>query len=330
MIKRFLWLTGSLVSLCIAIAFVFTWIASNREVLAFAEGLPDQGRLIDTSHGAFFIVEKGVPETPRVLLAHGAAAWSDIWAETQHNIAPEGYLVTAFDMPPFGWSEHPKAPTYERQAQAARMIGLLEALGDKPILVAHSVAAGPATEAVMMRPDLVSGYVIVSGAMGLADRHTPKDVPFPIQNRNVRKLATAATATNPLLTKWFLKKFMHRTDEIDPAMVASLQTPMSRQGYTQAVSDWIPQLFKTPLDSNSMDPEEWRKLDMPVVLIWGDKDTVTPLHQGQELAALLPNARLTVLNYVGHIPHLEAPKEFADALLGELKYITSISDLDSP
>ena len=79
-----------------------------------------------------------------------------------------------------------------------------------------------------------------------------------------------------------------------------------------------------------MDPEEWRTLDMPVALIWGDKDTVTPLHQGQELAALLPNARLTVLNYVGHIPHLEAPKEFADALLGELKYITSTSDLDSP
>ena len=65
-------------------------------------------------------------------------------------------------------------------------------------------------------------------------------------------------------------------------------------------------------------------------VIWGDKDTVTPLDQGQEEAALLPNASPVVLNYVGHIPHLVAPKEFADALLGALKHITSINDLDRP
>ena len=51
--------------------------------------------------------------------------------------------MTAFDMPPFGWSEHPKDPTYERQAQAARMIGLLEALGDKPILVRIPLQLAP-------------------------------------------------------------------------------------------------------------------------------------------------------------------------------------------
>ena len=66
MVKTVLWLAGSLASLCIAIAFVFTWMASNREVLAFAEGLPDQGRLIDTSQGAFFIVEKARPHSQKL------------------------------------------------------------------------------------------------------------------------------------------------------------------------------------------------------------------------------------------------------------------------
>lgn len=113
-------------------------------------------------------------------------------------------------------------------------------------------------------------------------------------------------------------------------MVASLQTPMSRHGHTQAASDWIPQLFKTPAESFSMDPYEWPALDLPVELIWGDKGTVTPLGQGQELAALLPNARLTVLNDVGHIPHLEAPRAFAEVLLGALEHITSTNDRDNP
>jgi len=109
-----------------------------------------------------------------------------------------------------------------------------------------------------------------------------------------------------------------------------LQTPMARKGYTQAVSDWIPQLFKTPMDAVSMDSNAWRALDLPVVLIWGNKDTVTPLDQGQELAELLPNARLTVLKDVGHIPHLEAPKEFADALLDAFEHITSSKERDTP
>lgn len=330
MIKKILWLAGSLIALCIAATFVFSWMPSNREVLAFSHGVPDHGRLIDTSAGAFFVVEKGAPEAPRVLLAHGTAAWSEIWTKAQQAVVPEGYLTTAFDMPPFGWSEHPKIPAYDRPPQATRMIALLEAFGDKPILVAHSVGAGPATEAVMLRPDLVAGYVIVSGALALEDRDAPKEVPFPLQNDSVRKLATAATATNPLLTQHFLKRFMHRTEMIDAEMVASLQKPMERKGYTQAVADWIPQLFETPTDALSMDPEEWRDFDPPVALIWGDKDTVTPLNQGQELAALLPNAQLIVLNDVGHIPHLEAPSEFSNALMIAFEQMTSNKDRDTP
>lgn len=182
----------------------------------------------------------------------------------------------------------------------------------------------------MMRPDLVAGLVIVSDALGLADRDAPKDVPFLLQNDSFRELATAATATNPALTRRFLKGFMYRTDGVTPEIVASLQTPMARDGYTQAVSDWIPQLFKTPVEAISMDPDAWRALDLPVALIWGDKDTVTPLDQGQVLETLLPNAHLTVLTDVGHIPHLEAPKEFSDVLLAAIEYITLSKDRDTP
>jgi len=75
-----------------------------------------------------------------------------------------------------------------------------------------------------------------------------------------------------------------------------------------------------------MDPEEWRDLDPPLALIWGGKDTVTPLNQGQELAALLPNLQLTVSKDVGHIPHLEAPSEFAHALMIAFEQIPSNKD----
>ena len=65
----------------------------------------------------------------------------------------------------------------------------------------------------------------------------------------------------------------------------------------------------------SEDPAVYRALAMPVVVIWGDRDTITPLEQGQRLAGLAPGAQLLVLDGVGHIPQIEAPQRFNDLLL---------------
>ena len=46
------------------------------------------------------------------------------------------------------------------------------------------------------------------------------------------------------------------------------------------------------VNSVSTDVEMWPK---PVLLLWGDQDSVTPLSLGQRLANANPNARLEVL-----------------------------------
>ena len=156
-----------LVALSIVTIVAFRWMAHERETVPYAVGLPEDGKLVMTSEGSFFIVERVGTDARRVLFAHGTAAWSAIWQKTMKDVSQEGYLATAFDMPPFGWSEHPKGGDYSRSAQADRVIALLEALADRPIVVAHSVGAGPVSEAILSSPDLVSGYVIVAGAIGL-------------------------------------------------------------------------------------------------------------------------------------------------------------------
>ena len=57
---------------------------------------------------------------------------------------------------------------------------------------------------------------------------------------------------------------------------------------------------------------------MPVTILWGDKDTVTPLEQAHDLKGLLPQAKLTILPGLGHIPQIEGPAAFNDALLKAL------------
>ena len=54
---------------------------------------------------------------------------------------------------------------------------------------------------------------------------------------------------------------------------------------------------------------------MPTLIIWGDKDSVTPLWQGEKLKQVIPNSSLSVLRGLGHIPQIEDPVLFNSSLL---------------
>lgn len=102
-----------------------------------------------------------------------------------------------------------------------------------------------------------------------------------------------------------------------PERVAVYQRPLSVEGTTRAMGQWLPALLTPREPARSEDPAAYAGLSMPVLLIWGDRDTVTPLAQGQRLATLAPRAELAVLTGVGHIPQIESPSRFEE-LLGNL------------
>lgn len=57
------------------------------------------------------------------------------------------------------------------------------------------------------------------------------------------------------------------------------------------------------------------EVEVPVRLIWGDRDTLATHDQMDRYVAALPNARLLVLEGVSHCPQLDAPKRVADEIL---------------
>ncbi|MCS6916495.1 MAG: alpha/beta hydrolase [Chitinophagales bacterium] len=52
------------------------------------------------------------------------------------------------------------------------------------------------------------------------------------------------------------------------------------------------------------------KLQMPVLLIWGKEDRITPPFVGEEFHKLLPNSELVLIDQCGHAPMMEKPHEF--------------------
>jgi pimeloyl-ACP methyl ester carboxylesterase len=56
--------------------------------------------------------------------------------------------------------------------------------------------------------------------------------------------------------------------------------------------------------------KEIHKITIPVCLIWGMNDTVTPPDVAKEFHNILPNSELNWIDKCGHAPMMEQPQEF--------------------
>jgi 3-oxoadipate enol-lactonase len=59
---------------------------------------------------------------------------------------------------------------------------------------------------------------------------------------------------------------------------------------------------------------ELGKVSVPVLVLVGEHDEATPPPMSRELAALLPNARLKIIAGCAHVPQLQAPEMFLEAI----------------
>ncbi|HWB64900.1 MAG TPA: alpha/beta hydrolase [Chitinophagales bacterium] len=56
--------------------------------------------------------------------------------------------------------------------------------------------------------------------------------------------------------------------------------------------------------------EDVPTMNLPVCLIWGKSDQITPAFVGEEFHKLLPNSELNLMEHCGHAPMMEKPDEF--------------------
>ncbi len=312
---RFLYRLFLAVSLTAAVAvFAFRIGAANREALAATDLLLPESLIVRTVHGNLHALEAGPESGQSILLIHGSVGWAGLWRDTIAFLAGAGYRVVALDLPPMGLSERVPGLDYSRQAQGLRILAVAEALETKPVIVAHSFGAGAAVEAMLADADAFAGGVIVAGAIGLGEDGEGKDLPVPLKPMIVREAAMASTVTNPYVTRLLFQQFVHRKESVTRDIAEILEYPFQRSGTTKALAEWLPTLLVPPRNAASSDPARYADLELPVVLIWGREDTVTPPSQGEALRQALGGAPIFWMNDIGHIPQIESPDAFHQLL----------------
>ncbi len=76
------------------------------------------------------------------------------------------------------------------------------------------------------------------------------------------------------------------------------------------------------LTAPSPEPERLPRpgeLELPVLVVWGEKDELIAADVGRAVAERLPQAEFALLERVGHIPPEESPAELASLMLGFLE-----------
>jgi pimeloyl-ACP methyl ester carboxylesterase len=273
---------------------------------------PPKGRLITVNGRQVHALTRG--SGPDIVLIHGASGNLRDFSLGFMDRLTDRYRVTAFDRPGLGHSDrvsdayaHPFARFGESPAeQAALLADAATQLGLRsPIILGHSYGGAVAMAWALDRPDEVAGVVNVAGAT----------MPWPgslglIYQVNGTGLGGALVP--PVIAAFAPEPYVDR-------VIEEIFTPdPAPQGYAEAVGAALTirtqSLRANARQVNSLYPHvvsmsgRYAALDVPVEIVHGDADTIVPMAiHSVPLSRLLPDANLTVLPGIGHMPHHAAP-----------------------
>lgn len=304
----------------LALAYVLWCIASLhwRESMPYRDAAPREGTFVKAGGLDIYVREAGPRDGRAVLLIPATAAWSETWRATLDALGGAGCRAIALDLPPFGYSQRPAANAFTREDQAARILGVLDALQLKEVtLVGHSIAGRATLETAMRDSARTKALVLVAASAGIEEAAPAAAPGLAARLFALRPLRNAlmAVVTQPGPSRFLLERIMHDPEDATDELVRVFRQPLVVEESGARMGDWLHAIGSAPDRGASSDASRYAELRMPALIVWGRQDRIIPLAEGERLARLLPQAKLVVLEAMNHAPHLEDARAFNRLLL---------------
>lgn len=301
-----------------------------RESKTIEEAAPLTGQHIETRDSKIFVFEAGRFDRQPVVFIHGEWSWGGLWAMTADPVTEHHFRSITLDMPPFGFSQRLYDPDqYLASLQAMRILDVIKKLEAKnPVIVCHSVGCRPALEAALLQPRLFDKLVLVSPVLGFAaDRKNPRFDDSELEGmwrtvfkmKHLRNSLLATYGVNDFSVQSIMQAMVANPRMISAGRLELLTAPLRINHTTQAFGDWLENLVFASKNARVSNFANLKNLRMPVLIVWGAADFITPPWQGQALQKMLPRAQLKIFDNVGHIPYIENINGFNKLLLNFLQ-----------
>lgn len=267
------------------------------------------------------IRDEGPREGFPIVLMHGSNASLHTWEPWVERLKSRYRLIT-FDFPGHGLSGPVPSRDYSSDAYVAITAGVVANLGlERFAIGGNSMGGGVAWRYAAANPSKVAALILVDAA-GQPPSKPNGSMPlgFRIANTPIVRDVAAAVTPRALLESSF-KQSVSVQAIATPAMIDRYWELLRYPGNREATLDRFAG-YRPSARTNAL-----AGIRVPTLILWGRDDKVIPVTSAGWFAARLPNARLTILDGVGHIPMEEAPDR---SLAPVLALLDSLPDVRSP
>ena len=238
-----------------------------------------------------------------ILFLHGFGSSLQTW-DTWAQALSDDYRVISVDLPGFGLTGADPSGIYTDQRSVEVLEAFLKALQiPKVVLVGNSMGGKIAWQFTARYPNQVSKLVLISpdgyASPGMEYGKKP-DVP----------------AIADLYRYFFSKTFLAMNlkpayadpNTLNDALVNRYYDLMLAPGVRGAILGRMQQtVLKDPVPSLA-------SIQVPTLLIWGEKDAFIPISNSNDYLKVMPNAKRVSLPNIGHLPQEERPSIGLQAL----------------
>ncbi|MBA3720845.1 MAG: alpha/beta hydrolase [Parachlamydiaceae bacterium] len=267
----------------------------------------------DSPHGVFDIhyIEKG-SGSKHVLLIHGFGANTYTWRYIIDDLAKAGYHVWTLDLLGFGLSDKPLGVPYGLNLFLEQINSFMDVKGiNKAHIIGNSMGGGLSLGMAITYPQKIISLTLID-ALGY-----PLDLPFPLK---ISKALGEAIKhfQGKFLVRRMLEDIVYDPKTITDEQVEAYTIPLQMPGGSEAYSATLESLENKQLIELG---QNFKKIQIPVLLIWGAEDKWIPLNNFENFSRDFPKAQKVILKQCGHIPQEECPQESSAAIIHFLSEI---------